>query len=68
MPGQNQSDQYDPTWIDNATPEQLVEAGKRIVSKIGGLGEDYRQQFTDGLKGDQRAAKLMQHPLETAQR
>lgn len=55
-------------WMVNATPGQLMTAGRKILSKIATQDQGTRDRFVESIRRDQNVAKLMQHPLESAGR
>lgn len=34
-------------WLDTAQPDELVEAGSKIVNKIGSLNPQYQDRFVE---------------------
>ena len=55
-------------WMVNATPGQLMTAGRKILSKSATQDQGTRDRFVESIRRDQNVAKLMQHPLESAGR
>ena len=57
-------DQQFDAWVKTATPEQLITAGRTVLTKIAAQDEGTRERFVESIRRDQNVAKLMQHPLE----
>lgn len=45
-------------WMNSAPPTELVAVGKQLLSKIGNLPPDQRDQFTREIGNDPAISKL----------
>lgn len=58
------SDQYDPqaiiSWVRTAKPNDLIEVGKTIFSRVGDLSTTDQKMFFEQLNQNPSTSKLLQ--------
>lgn len=58
MQDQKTSQQFT-SWINSATPEEAINAGKQVLTRLGTLDQTHRDRFVKEVRADPNAYRVL---------
>lgn len=49
------------SWIDTASPDDLLTISQAALKRVGSLDQNYRNRFADQVKADPVISRLFEH-------